>query len=1441
MSTELRVATFNASLNRATEGALITDLSTPGNAQARAVAEIIQRAAPDIVLVNEFDFDARGPNGSSLAASLFSQNYLSVSQNGAAPIDFPYVYIAPSNTGIASGFDLNNNGAVVTTPGAPGYGDDALGFGAFPGQFGMVVYSRHPIDAANVRTFQNFLWKDMPGARLPDDPSTAQPQDWYTAQELAALPLSSKSHWDIPVTVNGETVHILAAHPTPPVFDGPEDRNGLRNADEIRFWDDYVTPGAGGYIYDDHGGAGGLAPGERFVIVGDYNADPNDGDSVDKAIQQILNNPSVDGSVVPTSVGAVQQSALQGGANATHISDPARDTADFADGTPGNLRADYVLPSQVGLDAKGGGVFWPLNDDPTFGLVGTFDPGLPGGFPSSDHRLVYMDLAVTDDQRRDAIGLDFLGQLTFPTGLQFEDTEVGGLSGITYDAARGVFYAIADDRSQIDAARFYTLSIDIADGTLGAGDVAFTDVTTLLGANGQPFPALSLDPEGIALTDRGLFISSEGDANAGVAPFVNLFSLQGQQLATLPVDAKFLPGANHGIRNNLAFESLTVTPDQRTLYTATENALFQDGPAATLQSGSASRIIRYDLVSGQPVAEYVYVTDAVETPPVPPDGFANNGVVDMLAIDNDGTFLAMERGFSTGVGNFIRIYEVRTQGATDVSGTAAIPTTIEDGELVVNVDAPVQKELLFDLADLGIPLDNVEGISFGPRLPDGRQSIILVSDNNFAGTQFTQFLAFAIDLQDIPTITPVLETPPESRFPDPTVDVEGPDPDDPAIWLNPDDPNASVVVTAHKEGGLRVYDLAGHEIQSIEPEGIRYNNVDVLYDVKVDGTFTDLFVASDRANDTLAIFAIDPQTRALTEVTSASVPASIFGVDDGEATAYGLDAYTGADGQAYVFVTQAGGDHIAQLRLLNDPDGKVSFALVRTLTLPNPDGVDPEDLQSEGIVVDDVTGIGYVSLESGGIYSFNADPRSDGHFTAFVPRDADFLVPDLEGLSIRYGNDGSRQLFVSSQGDSTFSAIDLDTGDFLGRFAVTGGQGIDGVEESDGLDIFSGALGSAFPNGLVVMQDGSSEPQTVFPDPGTGEIQNFDANFKYVDLAQALRAIGLDPAPLARDPRDRDKIGGEGDDVMRGGPGDDRLSGQGGDDRIDGKGGDDHLLGGAGNDRIDGGDGNDVIDGGAGRDVIDGGRGHDVLIGTLPSDGHGWPHGPWSAEDKLALLWDHGGRRGEVYDGGDGNDTLDFSAVDDDIRLDLADGATRFGTATIIDIENVTGGAHDDRLSGNDAANTLRGNAGDDDLDGGRGNDRLFGGDGDDRLDGGRGRDVLVGGTGDDTLRGGDGIDWFVFTTPADGTDRIRDFQTRGDARDQIVFAATLFTNFTGDDGADLVAGGFLRARTTHGQTDIQVDADGGGNTWTTIAELSGRLSTDTLAQQVIIQHDPLV
>ncbi|MFE2042897.1 endonuclease/exonuclease/phosphatase family protein [Streptomyces sp. NPDC059477] len=373
----VRFATFNASLNRSAQGALISDLSTPGNTQARNAAETIQRVDPDVLLINEFDHDADGT-----AAALFVRDYLAVGQSGARAVRYPYRFTAPVNTGVASGVDLDGRGGAVTTPGSDAYGQDAFGYGWFPGQYGMLVLSKFPIDTRAVRTFQRFLWRDMPGHLLP--------ADHYGAEARAVLRLSSKSHWDVPVRIGRETVHFLVSHPTPPTFDGPEDRNGRRNHDEIRLWADYISGGRrGAYLYDDKGVRGGLRPGSRFVIAGDQNADPYDGDSYGGAILQLLDHPGLRlPARPPASAGGAEAARLQGGANAPHRGDAAYDTADFNDVAPGNLRVDYVLPSK-GLTPAGNGVFWPTSDDPLYRLVGDGRT-----VPTSDHRLVWQDIRV---------------------------------------------------------------------------------------------------------------------------------------------------------------------------------------------------------------------------------------------------------------------------------------------------------------------------------------------------------------------------------------------------------------------------------------------------------------------------------------------------------------------------------------------------------------------------------------------------------------------------------------------------------------------------------------------------------------------------------------------------------------------------------------------------------------------------------------------------------------------------------------------------------------------------------------------------------------------------------------------------------------------------------------------------------------------------------------
>ncbi len=381
----VRVATFNGSLNRNAAGELVRDLSTPGDVQAQAVAEILQRVRPDIVLLNEFDFD---PDGR--AAALFQTNYLGKGQQGAEPITYEFRYSGPVNTGVASGRDLDGDGQANTEPGGRGYGNDALGYGQFPGQYGMVVYSKFPIDAAGVRDFRRLLWKDVPGATLPRKPDGSS---FYSDTALAVLPVSSKAHWDVPITVGGRTLHLLASHPTPPAFDGPEDRNGLRNDAEIRLWADYLTgPPASNYLAEPGGGAPS-AP-ETFVILGDQNADPIDGESVPGSIDRLLKHPRVNSTFVPRSDGGAEAARLQGKANTDQKADPATDTADFSDNRPGNLRVDYVLPSKD-LTVHGGGIFWPTANDPLSRLV-TMDPKAA----SSDHRLVYLDLEVPAPTQR---------------------------------------------------------------------------------------------------------------------------------------------------------------------------------------------------------------------------------------------------------------------------------------------------------------------------------------------------------------------------------------------------------------------------------------------------------------------------------------------------------------------------------------------------------------------------------------------------------------------------------------------------------------------------------------------------------------------------------------------------------------------------------------------------------------------------------------------------------------------------------------------------------------------------------------------------------------------------------------------------------------------------------------------------------------------------------
>jgi hypothetical protein len=376
----------------------------------------------------------------------------------------------------------------------------------------------------------------------------------------------------------------------------------------------------------------------------------------------------------------------------------------------------------------------------------------PVSEPLSPSTNEYATIQVTGDVR---VTIDtpptVAGSAAIPGGLIFEGTTVGGLSGIAFDPLTGNYRAISDDRGIFGSPRIYELAIDLGDGTLDASGLGIVDVTALTLAAGGTLEPVRPDLEGIALATSGeMYVSSERDFAGN--PAIYRVSAEGVLLGGLPVDVKFQPAPSpeertNGVFENYGFESLTISPDGTTLYTAPEAALVQDGAVPTPEDGSTARIVRYDLITGLPVAEYAYAVDPVAAAPVSPGGVAEAGLSELLALDNRGTLLALEGSFTEGVGDSAKLYLVETAGATDVSDV---------DDLAAEEVRSTRKELLLDLGALGIPLGNVEGMTLGPVLPDGRQSLVLVSDNDFSTAVSTQVIALALDLGAQPPAEPML-------------------------------------------------------------------------------------------------------------------------------------------------------------------------------------------------------------------------------------------------------------------------------------------------------------------------------------------------------------------------------------------------------------------------------------------------------------------------------------------------------------------------------------------------------------------------------------------------------------------------------------------------------------------------------------------------------------
>ena len=362
---QIRVATFNI-WELSTEKLSRVDENNRGqNEQLVAAATIIQRVRPDILVINEIDHDYDNADDLGKNARLFRDAYLN---QGDMAIGYTHVFAAPCNTGIRADMDFDNDGITADSSHMLTrlHGTDCYGYGEYPGQYSMALLSKYPIDAENVRTFQNFLWKDLPGHHMPND--------YYSEEEIDIFRLSSKSHWDVPVLIAGKRLHLFLSHPTPPVFDGPEDRNGRRNFDEIKFWLHYIEKNQA--LYDDSGVRGGFAIDAPFIIAGDLNAAP-DAEAVydnKSAISQLLEHAKIQDTAAHTIRKNISDNIPEEKKTAT---------AQFGDGR--EVRIDYVLPS-AHLQVIDGGVYWPdKENDPS---------GSELSEKASDHRLVWIDVKM---------------------------------------------------------------------------------------------------------------------------------------------------------------------------------------------------------------------------------------------------------------------------------------------------------------------------------------------------------------------------------------------------------------------------------------------------------------------------------------------------------------------------------------------------------------------------------------------------------------------------------------------------------------------------------------------------------------------------------------------------------------------------------------------------------------------------------------------------------------------------------------------------------------------------------------------------------------------------------------------------------------------------------------------------------------------------------------
>jgi hypothetical protein len=357
---------------------------------------------------------------------------------------------------------------------------------------------------------------------------------------------------------------------------------------------------------------------------------------------------------------------------------------------------------------------------------------------------------ITKAQTTSISQLKFLGEYDVPNGKQFKETTIGGLSGIDHDEKRDVYYLISDDRSANNPARFYTAKIQVKES--GIDSVEFIDVRSLLQKNGKVYPNSKQDPlhtpdpEDIRYnpTKEEITWSSEGerivkpDNIVLEDPGVITIDRNGDYKDSfeLPVNMH-MHATENGPRQNSVFEGVTFSEDYKNLFVSVEEPIYEDGPRAGGKDSTAwIRIIKFDAETKKPVAQFACQIEPVAYPAIPPGAYKINGVSDILWIQEN-KLIVVERSFSTGrLSCTIRVFLADLNGATNIADVNSLQTH--------PAEKPVLKRLLLNMDELGRYIDNIEGVTFGPVLPNGHRTLIFVSDNNFSPLQRTQFLLFEI-------------------------------------------------------------------------------------------------------------------------------------------------------------------------------------------------------------------------------------------------------------------------------------------------------------------------------------------------------------------------------------------------------------------------------------------------------------------------------------------------------------------------------------------------------------------------------------------------------------------------------------------------------------------------------------------------------------------------